>query len=98
MVHRFGSQALVLEFEEAILPKHSSTPISLNLENCRNLYYLLGSDISLFELPHMRLDVEQEVTIVHRGKTPWKILIQDIVKRLISATKKLGIKLILKKE
>jgi len=56
----------------------------------RNSLFIIRGGYS-FEFAHIRLDVEQKWPIVHRGK-PLENSEQDIVKRLISAHRKLGIK------
>lgn len=91
-----GAKPRVLEFEGGHFAKSSSD--FLNLENLPKSILFIGGGYIAFEFAHIAARCGAEVTIVHRGKNPLENFEQDIVKHLVSATKKLGIKLILETE
>lgn len=91
-----GAKPRVLEFEGGHFAK-SSTDF-LNLKNLPKSILFIGGGYIAFEFAHIAARCGAEVTIVHRGKNPLENFEQDIVKHLVSATKKLGIKLILETE
>jgi glutathione reductase (NADPH) len=91
-----GSKPRVLEFEGGHFAK-SSTDF-LNLTKMPKSVLFIGGGYIAFEFAHIAARCGAEVTIVHRGENPLENFEQDIVKHLVSATKKLGIKLILNTE
>ena len=91
-----GSKPRVLEFEGGHFAK-SSTDF-LNLEKLPKSLLFIGGGYIAFEFAHIAARCGAEVTIVHRGENPLGNFEQDIVKHLVSATKKLDIKLILNTE
>jgi len=91
-----GSKPRVLEFQGGHYAK-SSTDF-LNLKQLPKSLLFIGGGYIAFEFAHIAARCGAKVTIVHRGKNPLKNFEQDIVKHLVSATKKLGIKLILETE
>ncbi|WP_121665205.1 dihydrolipoyl dehydrogenase family protein [Mesonia aquimarina] len=91
-----GSKPRVLEFEGGHFAK-SSTDF-LNLEKLPKSVLFIGGGYIAFEFAHIAARCGAEVTIVHRGENPLGNFDQDIVKHLVSATKELGIKLILNTE
>lgn len=91
-----GSKPRVLEFEGGHYAKTSTD--FLNLEELPKSLLFIGGGYIAFEFAHIAARCGAEVTIVHRGKNPLENFEQDIVKHLVSATKKLGIKLILETE
>ncbi|PHQ27606.1 dihydrolipoyl dehydrogenase family protein, partial [Leeuwenhoekiella nanhaiensis] len=88
-----GSKPRILEFEGGHFAK-SSTDF-LNLEELPKLLLFIGGGYIAFEFAHIAARCGAEVTIVHSGESPLENFEQDIVKHLVSATKDLGIKLIL---
>ena len=91
-----GSKPRVLEFEGGHFAQ-SSTDF-LNLEELPKTLLFIGGGYIAFEFAHIAARCGVEVTIVHRGKSPLENFEQDIVKHLVTATKKLGINLILETE
>ncbi|MBK5208896.1 MAG: NAD(P)/FAD-dependent oxidoreductase [Flavobacteriaceae bacterium] len=91
-----GSKPRVLEFEGGHFAK-SSTDF-LNLEELPKSLLFIGGGYIAFEFAHIAARCGAKVTIVHRGKSPLENFEKDIVKHLVSATNKLGIKLILETE
>lgn len=91
-----GAKPRVLKFEGGHFAQ-SSTDF-LNLEKLPQSILFIGGGYVAFEFAHIAARCGAEVTIVHRGKNPLENFEQDIVKHLVSATKKLGIKLILETE
>lgn len=91
-----GAKPRVLKFEGGHFAQ-SSTDF-LNLEKLPQSILFIGGGYIAFEFAHIAARCGAEVTIVHRGKNPLENFEQDIVKHLVSATKKLGIKLILETE
>jgi len=91
-----GSKPRVLEFEGGHFAK-SSTDF-LNLEELPKSLLFIGGGYIAFEFAHIAARCGAKVTIVHRGKNPLENFEKDIVKHLVSATKKLGINLILETE
>jgi len=91
-----GAKPMVLNFEGGDLAL-SSTDF-LNLKDLpRSLLFIGGGYIAL-EFAHIAARSGADVTIVHRGKRPLENFERDIVEHLISATKELGIKLVLETE
>lgn len=88
-----GSKPRVLEFEGGHFAKSSTN--FLNLEELPKSLLFIGGGYIAFEFAHIAARCGAEVTIVHRGESPLENFEQDIVKHLVSATKELGIKLIL---
>jgi glutathione reductase (NADPH) len=88
-----GSKPRVLEFEGGHFAKTSTD--FLNLEELPKSLLFIGGGYIAFEFAHIAARCGAEVTIVHRGNNPLENFEQDIVKHLVSATKELGIKLIL---
>ncbi|EIJ39364.1 pyruvate/2-oxoglutarate dehydrogenase complex, dihydrolipoamide dehydrogenase component [Galbibacter orientalis DSM 19592] len=91
-----GAKPRILEFEGGHYAKSST--YFLNLEKLPKSLLFIGGGYIAFEFAHIAARCGAEVTIVHRGKNPLENFEQDIVKHLVSATKKLGIKLILETE
>ena len=91
-----GSKPRVLEFEGGHFAK-SSTDF-LNLAELPKSLLFIGGGYIAFEFAHIAARCGAEVTIVHRGESPLENFEQDIVKHLVSASKKLGIKLVLETE
>lgn len=67
----------------------------MNLAELPKSLLFIGGGYIAFEFAHIAARCGAEVTIVHRGENPLENFEQDIVKHLVSATKELGIKLIL---
>jgi len=88
-----GSKPRILEFEGGHFAKTSTD--FLNLEELPKSLLFIGGGYIAFEFAHIAARCGAEVTIVHRGNNPLENFEQDIVKHLVSATKELGIKLIL---
>uniref|UniRef100_UPI0031F5DAD8 NAD(P)/FAD-dependent oxidoreductase n=1 Tax=Gelidibacter salicanalis TaxID=291193 RepID=UPI0031F5DAD8 len=88
-----GSKPRVLEFEGGHFAKTSAD--FLNLDELPKSLLFIGGGYIAFEFAHIAARCGAEVTIVHRGNNPLENFEQDIVKHLVSATKKLGVKLIL---
>jgi glutathione reductase (NADPH) len=88
-----GSKPMVLEFEGGHFAKTSTD--FLNLEELPKSLLFIGGGYIAFEFAHIAARCGAEVIIVHRGNNPLENFEQDIVKHLVSATKELGIKLIL---
>lgn len=88
-----GSKPRVLEFEGGHYAKTSTD--FLNLEDLPKSIVFIGGGYIAFEFAHIAARFGAEVTIVHRGKNPLENFEQDIVKHLVTATKEIGIKLIL---
>ena len=91
-----GAKPRVLEFEGGHFAK-SSTDF-LNLEELPKSLLFIGGGYIAIEFAQIAARCGAEVTIVHRGRNPLKNFDQDIVTHLVSATKKLGIKIFLKTE
>ena len=91
-----GSKPRVLEFKGGHFAKSSSD--FLNLEELPKSLLFIGGGYIAFEFAHIAARCGAEVTIVHRGSNPLENFEQDIVKHLVSATKELGINLILNTE
>ena len=91
-----GSKPRVLEFEGGHFAQ-SSTDF-LNLEELPKTLLFIGGGYIAFEFAHIAARCGVEVTIVHPRKSPLENFEQDIVKHLVTVTKKLGIKLILETE
>jgi len=70
----------------------------LNLDHLPKSVLFIGGGYIAFEFAHIAARCGAEVTIVHRGTSPLKNFEQDIVQHLVSATKELGIKIVLNTE
>tara|TARA_R110002050_G_scaffold85091_1_gene181554 strand:+ start:16579 stop:17925 length:1347 start_codon:yes stop_codon:yes gene_type:complete len=70
----------------------------LNLDHLPKSLLFIGGGYIAFEFAHIAARCGAEVTIVHRGASPLKNFEQDIVQHLVSATKELGVKVILNTE
>jgi len=91
-----GAKPRKLKFEGGDLAL-SSTDF-LNLEKLPESLLFIGGGYIAFEFAHIAARCGSKVTIVHRGENPLKNFEQDIVKHLVTATKELGIELILNTE
>lgn len=91
-----GAKPRVLDFDGGELAR-SSTDF-LNLKELPESLLFIGGGYIAFEFAHIAARSGADVTIVHRGKRPLENFEQDIVKHLVDATRKLGVKLILETE
>ncbi len=70
----------------------------LNLKELPQSLIFIGGGYIAFEFAHIAARSGAKVTIVHRGKSPLEKFEQDIVKHLVTATKELGIEILLETE
>ncbi|WP_026914599.1 dihydrolipoyl dehydrogenase family protein [Christiangramia portivictoriae] len=91
-----GAKPRVLDFEGGNLAL-SSTDF-LNLKKLPESLLFIGGGYIAFEFAHIAARAGADVSILHRGEHPLENFDQDIVQHLVDATRKLGIKLVLKTE
>lgn len=70
----------------------------LNLKELPQSLIFIGGGYIAFEFAHIAARSGAKVTIVHRGKSPLDKFEQEIVKHLVTATKELGIEILLETE
>ncbi|MDT0652015.1 FAD-dependent oxidoreductase, partial [Autumnicola edwardsiae] len=89
-----GAKPRVLDFEGGNLAL-SSTEF-LNLKKLPKSLLCIGGGYIAFEFAHIAARAGADVTILHRGEFPLENFDRDILQHLVDATRKLGIKLVLK--
>ena len=89
-----GAKPRVLDFEGGNLAL-SSTDF-LNLKKLPESLLFIGGGYIAFEFAHIAARAGADVTILHRGEFPLENFDRDILQHLVDATRKLGIKLVLK--